>query len=103
MHPCILFYRNNQVPQPFSAIPPAHEISYLNDLLVYDTVHMAWHGVRGKGLKRQRDAYGNNAFENRRQRISAEQKEKEDAENNEDDDDDDDDGLLEPEGRYGKY
>lgn len=42
-------YRNNKVPQPFASVPLPQEVEYLNDIRVYDTQQLAWHGVRARG------------------------------------------------------
>lgn len=78
--------RKNKVPQPFSSVPLPEEVEYLNDIRVYDTQHLAWHGVRARG--RPKGNEGNAGS------MSTEEEEIEEDEGAE---------FSQPEGRYGEY
>lgn len=69
------------MPQPFTSVPLPEEVSYLNDILVYDTLQLSWHGVRARGKPTTAGEAGSSTY-------------------------DDGEGEGEsaiPEGRYGKF
>jgi hypothetical protein len=86
-HNFFLLCRNKHVPQPFTSIPAPHDVEYLNDLCVYDTQHLTWHGVRARG----RSGAGSGGLN-----ISPDYLQNSEHENEQDDEE-----IVFPEGRYG--
>lgn len=80
--------RRNKVPQPFSSVPLPEEVEYLNDIRVYDTQHLAWHGVRARGRSQRKEE--NIHTSSNASGISVQGGEEEEGE------------CAMPEGRYGK-